>query len=112
MNTKSIDVNSLIQQKLAKYPEGSLSAREVLTTIPHGTEEMAQRLDTAITKAIYQKAAEFAAQHASVTKPRGMGFKPVAAMDFSVNPAEKHKEEMTKLSAEVMSAVQQAVKGD
>jgi len=67
MNTYGYDIiTQKINSMLAKYPEGSLSPREVLLTIPtdhEGSEELAQRLNFIITKQLLGQAEAFLKAH-------------------------------------------------
>lgn len=65
MTIKTYDGAKLIQARLentlSKYPSGSLSSREVLITIPSDTidNELASKINSAITYAIYKSAENF-----------------------------------------------------
>jgi hypothetical protein len=72
---KTFDGSTIVQQKiesaLAKYPADSLTPREVLMTIPINydeREEMAQRLNFAITKQILSQAEAFLKANPPQTK--------------------------------------------
>jgi GH25 family lysozyme M1 (1,4-beta-N-acetylmuramidase) len=64
---KTYDGAKLVQQRLdqvySKFPEGSLSAREILATIPVSDwkkkDDLAYQINSKITQAIFKKAEEF-----------------------------------------------------
>lgn len=78
---KTIDAGALIAKKLAndlaRYPKGALTIREMLIALPGGEAEFA-RVDAALTKVIWEAAAQgeqasaddliFAAKHAMSLK--------------------------------------------
>lgn len=53
-------IKKRIEQIMSKYPEGSLSPREIITTIPMDYDEpKIQQVNSEITRAIFQNAEEF-----------------------------------------------------
>lgn len=107
MTIKTYDGVDLVKkfhdQQYGKYPEGSLSPREVMKTIPAAgdLEKLAFKTNSVITKAIYKKAEEFAkANPPEKTK----GFKMSAVSDV-VPKTDDSKKRAEELSAEVLKAI-------
>lgn len=107
MTIKSYDGAALIQKRLdqvyGRYPSGSLSSREVIMTLPTSGDdnELAFKINSTITAAIYRKAEEFAK---SIPPPVKDSFKLTALTDITVkvdNSAQRNAE----LSAEVMKSI-------
>lgn len=97
---RTVDAAAIMQSVIAKYPEGSLSPREVLTTLfidGATAEEQINRLNFELTRVIYKRANEVATLEASRTKIRLGNVIPVTHRTAEVTRAEN--EELSKLIA-------------
>jgi len=95
-------VKNRIENTLSKYPSGSLSPREVMTTLPSTGDDnaLAYKTNVAITAAIYKAAEKFI----KANPPAKQSFKMTALSDIKVKVDDRH-ERAAALSAEVMQAV-------
>src|ERR1035437_1972129 len=107
MTIKSYDGAALVKSRLdqvyGRYPSGSLSPREVIMTLPTSGDdnELAFKINSTITAAIYRKAEEFVKAKPPPVKD---SFKLMAVADIKVkvdNTAQRNAE----LSAEVMKSI-------
>jgi hypothetical protein len=103
MTIKTYDGVALALRNYKNYPEGSLSPREVLLTIPNtgDMEQLATKLNSTITQAIYQHAEDYVKS----MPPKKTGFKFSAVADLKVQPDDR-----AKRAAALTACVLQAIK--
>lgn len=105
---KTLDGAALIKKRLEKlhsqYPEGSLSPREIIMTIPMDYDEAKiQQVNSEITRAIYQQAEEFVKNNPPTIKKPGFSVIP---KDLSYNDKRAEEEAAKqKLTQTVVDAV-------
>ena len=100
---KTYDGVELIKNVYSKYPEGSLSPREVLLTLPtsNDAEQFATKLNSAITYAIYKSAENYLKSLPS-KEPQNFKFTAVADLKVKVDDT---KERNTALTTSVLDAI-------
>lgn len=104
---KTFDGAKLVQQRLekiySKYPEGSISKRDVLMTIPMDYDEAKiQQVNAAITAAIYKQAEEHLK---TIPAPRPKGrFTTLAQSVCTDDPTKRQKEYQDNLVKSVVNA--------
>jgi len=101
---KTYDGAALALRNYQNYPEGSLSPREVLLTIPKTSdmEQLATNLNSTITQAIYQHASDYVKS----LPPKKTGFSAITDLKTQTDDRAKRAEALT---ARVMSAISTSV---
>jgi len=94
MPIKTYDGAELAMRALRRYPEGSVSPREVLLTIPvNGDVNQFDKLNATITHAIFKKAEDYI-KHLP-PKEKGLKFSAVADLKVKVDDREQRNAELT-----------------
>lgn len=108
---KSFDGPALVQKhwasSVARYPEGSLTAREIIVTVPiddKGAEEQIAKLNAQLTAEIYQNAAAASKRYMELYSNRPRIGNVIVRTDI---PAAEVKAAYDKLS----SRIEQIAKG-
>ena len=107
MTIKTFDAIELVKKQLAqtysRYPEGSLSPRDVIATIPikGDIDKLAFDTNSKITHALYKKAEDFMKSELQKKKPSG--FTAVSDIKPAIDDSKKRAEE---LSSAVIDALE------
>ena len=102
MTIKTFDGAALAMARYSNYPEGSLSPRTVLATLPMSgdPEAIASRVNAAVTQAIYQRAEQHIKVASTAQKRFGM---------FPIVDRELEATLIAQLSADVVKAATAAI---
>ena len=109
MTIKTFDAIELVRKQLfqtySRYPEGSLSPRDVIATLPINgdLDKLAFDTNSKITLALYKKADEFMKSELKKMKNKPSGFTAVSDIKPVIDDSKKKAEE---LSAAVIDALE------